>query len=521
MASAVDLTSSPRSGRPARNPSASWSHIAAAAPAAPLAEPIPSRDSSERSLQRSSPDSQSSPPSESSDHVVEGNAAAAAASRGKKTVWNVPSSSSTEGGAVMDAAYWPALSESARASPKPSSSDSLKGLSDVSISIHLGSVSPTSKPASSTPNPSLTSSPSSSARNKTMKHVATNAVSDRCSSSGGVPNGGPSASSPLPSLSQISQPVPDRQPSPKGLTNKNSSNNNHSWDNSSRVVGASHQPHGGNDHHRGYGSGRRGNNGQHGNYGNRRDPERGGYEWNHRNFVRDVHMQQLYPQWGVRPYSRPPPVAPQLIPPPPPPRPFSHNMGFPDMPSAIYYVPAPPHPDSLRGLPFTPHAAPVPAPPMMFFHAPDPQRAMLLKQIDYYFSPENLCKDTYLRNYMDEQGWVHISVIAGFNRVKQLTNNAQYILDTLRLSTVVEVQGDKIRRRNDWSTWVLTTGNQSGSSGSQSPTATANHDALTAQFHNVGLENSSSNHSIIMRGSAETTTTAGDFNSQHSANEQH
>lgn len=32
-------------------------------------------------------------------------------------------------------------------------------------------------------------------------------------------------------------------------------------------------------------------------------------------------------------------------------------------------------------------------------------------------SPENLCRDLYLRRNMDEHGWVHISLIAGFNRV--------------------------------------------------------------------------------------------------------
>ncbi|XP_020577385.1 la-related protein 1C [Phalaenopsis equestris] len=493
MASAVDPTSSPRSARPARNLSASWSHVAAAAaPSASLADPISLRDSSERSVQKLPLDSPSPPPPpESPDHVIDGNAVAAA--RGKKTVWNVPSNGSTEGGAVMDALCWPALSESARASPKSSSSDSLKGLPDGSVSVHPGPVSPTSKPASSTPIPSLTSSPSSSSRHKTMKHVATNAVSDASSNSGGMPNGGLATPSPAPTLSQISQPMPDRQPSPKGLTNKNNNNNNNGLDNSSRTAGTSHQTHGGNDQHRGYGGGRRGNNGQYNSYGNRRDPERGGYEWNHRNFVRDVPMQQLHPQWGVRSYSRPPPVAAQLIAPPPPPRPFSHNMGFHDMSPAVYYVPAPPHPDSLRGLPFAPVPAPVPAPPVMFIPAPDPQRAMLLKQIDYYFSPENLCKDTYLRSYMDEQGWVHISLIADFNRVKLLTKNVQYILDTLRSSSVVEVQGEKIRRRNDWSTWVINKGNESGSSGSHSPTPATNYDALSTQFHNVGLEENSSN----------------------------
>ncbi|CAL9078847.1 unnamed protein product [Musa textilis] len=40
-------------------------------------------------------------------------------------------------------------------------------------------------------------------------------------------------------------------------------------------------------------------------------------------------------------------------------------------------------------------------------------------------------------------------------QVRQLTNNIDFILDTVRLSTEVEVQGEKIRKRNDWMNWVL------------------------------------------------------------------
>lgn len=37
--------------------------------------------------------------------------------------------------------------------------------------------------------------------------------------------------------------------------------------------------------------------------------------------------------------------------------------------------------------------------------------------IFYGCSDENLCKDPFLRQNMDEQGWVPISLIAGFKRV--------------------------------------------------------------------------------------------------------
>jgi la-related protein 1 len=34
-----------------------------------------------------------------------------------------------------------------------------------------------------------------------------------------------------------------------------------------------------------------------------------------------------------------------------------------------------------------------------------------------FCSDENLCKDIYLRQHMDDQGWVPVTLIAGFNQV--------------------------------------------------------------------------------------------------------
>ncbi|RWW07611.1 hypothetical protein BHE74_00037627 [Ensete ventricosum] len=82
------------------------------------------------------------------------------------------------------------------------------------------------------------------------------------------------------------------------------------------------------------------------------------------------------------------------------------------MHSPVFYVATQPPPG---GVPFVPHPA---LPPAVFIPTIDPQRASLLKQIDYYFSSDNLCKDVFLRQKMDEQGWVPISLIAGFNRVR-------------------------------------------------------------------------------------------------------
>ncbi|KAH7387127.1 hypothetical protein KP509_16G006800 [Ceratopteris richardii] len=56
---------------------------------------------------------------------------------------------------------------------------------------------------------------------------------------------------------------------------------------------------------------------------------------------------------------------------------------------------------------------------------------------------------------MDEWGFIPVSVIANFNRVKMITQNPYFIVEALRLSNVVEVQGDKVRKKGDWANWLL------------------------------------------------------------------
>ena len=34
-------------------------------------------------------------------------------------------------------------------------------------------------------------------------------------------------------------------------------------------------------------------------------------------------------------------------------------------------------------------------------------------QVEYYFGVENLCRDTFLRSKMNEEGWIPLPVIAG------------------------------------------------------------------------------------------------------------
>ncbi|KAF0917952.1 hypothetical protein E2562_021668 [Oryza meyeriana var. granulata] len=229
------------------------------------------------------------------------------------------------------------------------------------------------------------------------------------------------------------------------------------------------------------------------------------------------------PPIGIGPYLRgapppPPPMAvapPFMGPPPPPMRPFAGPVVFHEMPSPVspvspmYYVGPPPPPEALRGLPFPPTM--VAPPPYPYYHpSPDPQpepepdaqpqdhRADLLKQIEFYFSKDNLCTDVYLRRNMDEQGWVDIALIAGFKKVQESTDDLQYIKDTIQSSSILEMQGDKIRRQNDWNKWVIPRESNPDmpSSSSAVPSPTVNN--LTAHLGGMGLQESAASSSSMV-----------------------
>ncbi|RRT56044.1 hypothetical protein B296_00030783 [Ensete ventricosum] len=172
---------------------------------------------------------------------------------------------------------------------------------------------------------------------------------------------------------------------------------------------------------------------------------------NHRAFgPRDsINMPQaIGPRTFIRPVPRFVGPAPGFINGPG----FTGNSSSKCPPPPMYYVsPAPL--EMMHGPPrFSSH----PSPPVYPSLTPEMAalRANIVRQIEYYFSDENLKTDLYLISLLDEQGWVPIYRIADFNRVKKMTNNIPLILDALQGSTLVEVQHDRIRRRGDWSKWV-------------------------------------------------------------------
>ncbi|OQO05052.1 hypothetical protein B0A48_08072 [Cryoendolithus antarcticus] len=81
-------------------------------------------------------------------------------------------------------------------------------------------------------------------------------------------------------------------------------------------------------------------------------------------------------------------------------------------------------------------------------------------QLDYYFSLDNLLKDTFLRKNMDSQGFVYLDVIAAFNRIKNLTMDKELLKQVCLHSGIVEIRTgedgkDRLRKAQGWEQWVL------------------------------------------------------------------
>lgn len=79
---------------------------------------------------------------------------------------------------------------------------------------------------------------------------------------------------------------------------------------------------------------------------------------------------------------------------------------------------------------------------------------------EYYFSVDNLCKDMFLRKHMDSQGFVLLSVIADFNRIRQLTHDLELLRYACYHLRIVEYRCgadglDRLRKREGWEQWVL------------------------------------------------------------------
>ncbi|XP_072307626.1 la-related protein 4 isoform X2 [Eucyclogobius newberryi] len=74
-------------------------------------------------------------------------------------------------------------------------------------------------------------------------------------------------------------------------------------------------------------------------------------------------------------------------------------------------------------------------------------RESLKKQLEFYFSRENLSKDLYLISQMDSDQFVPIWTVACMEDIKSLTSDLELIVDVLKTSPLVQVDesGEKVR----------------------------------------------------------------------------
>lgn len=85
---------------------------------------------------------------------------------------------------------------------------------------------------------------------------------------------------------------------------------------------------------------------------------------------------------------------------------------------------------------------------------------MLKQQIEYYFSIDNLCKDLFLRQRMDSQGFVPLHFILAFQRIRDMQAELAMVRAVCEESNEVdyivgEDDCERLRRRHGWETFVL------------------------------------------------------------------
>lgn len=121
----------------------------------------------------------------------------------------------------------------------------------------------------------------------------------------------------------------------------------------------------------------------------------------------------------------------------------------------VPYYPAMPMMPGMPGMPGMPVPGMVPAMPIPGAGVYENAFTQLVAQLNYYFSVENLCKDLFLRRNMDDNGFVPISFIAGFNRIRALAQSADIVAQALLNVPNAEVQGGLVRPVHQYERWVM------------------------------------------------------------------
>eukprot|EP01083_Nonionella_stella_P004454 12890_1 len=75
--------------------------------------------------------------------------------------------------------------------------------------------------------------------------------------------------------------------------------------------------------------------------------------------------------------------------------------------------------------------------------ASDDRLTRIKKQIEYYFSVDNMNNDDFLRRAMNDEGWIEIDIIVQCNRMRQLKATKQDIREIAKISENIECAQNK------------------------------------------------------------------------------
>ena len=81
------------------------------------------------------------------------------------------------------------------------------------------------------------------------------------------------------------------------------------------------------------------------------------------------------------------------------------------------------------------------------------KKHFIKRQIEYYFSDNNYEKDSFLKSNEDENGYIPISVIMSFNKIKMITTDKDFFIKALKeaekMDNLEEVDKNKSYELNE------------------------------------------------------------------------
>ncbi|CAM9165553.1 unnamed protein product [Ectocarpus sp. 13 AM-2016] len=82
---------------------------------------------------------------------------------------------------------------------------------------------------------------------------------------------------------------------------------------------------------------------------------------------------------------------------------------------------------------------------------------LAVRQIEFYFTVENLCRDIFMRSYMDEEGYIPIAFVANFPGVARFGVELEDITAGILASDTLQVdtENETMRMREGWEVWLL------------------------------------------------------------------